>query len=93
MTSNEKLLATGYLLARYYVRSVWGEPNPHAFPFDTLARWMPNVTEGETKTIVAAFAHYVLEKGDIPTVRLEQMREVSREVDKLSVLEIPGTES
>jgi hypothetical protein len=80
MTPRDRLIAAGYLMAKHYSQAAYGIPEPTAFPFDQAARWWPTENDTELATMVAAFAHYIRESGDVPAARFAQMQELSREL-------------
>ncbi len=81
MTKTERLIVTGYLAGRRYIRGTEPPYNPEAFPFDQLeALKLANVPRRDLAMAVAAFAHYVEEREDVAKIRVRQMNRLDRQL-------------
>jgi hypothetical protein len=83
VTTRERLIVTGYLAGRHYVRGTDPPYNPAAFPLDQLERYkLAGVPRGDLAIAVAAFAHYVEEGEDVAKIRMRQMNRLDRQLSR-----------
>ena len=83
MKQRERLIATGYLMARHWIRGTDPPYDPVAFPFERLPLYRAEgLPRAQLAVVVAAYAHYVTEAGDVAAVRVRQMQTLDRELSK-----------
>jgi hypothetical protein len=81
VTKKERLIVTGYLAGRRYIRGTEPPYNPAAFPFDQLEQYrLAGAPRGDLAIAVAAFAHYVEEREDVAKIRVRQMNRLDRQL-------------